>query len=151
MAGWLLSHHHLVLGIATGMFILTVSILEASGRLQFTFMPKIEGDEVVAVIEFPYGNPVEDSRNAVERFKKTALSTLKDLPNGENAYNGIYAEVGNQPAGRGPRAGSTKSGGHLAFVRVYLKALDEREFTSREFAQKWRQKAGEIAGAGAKQ
>ena len=146
MADWVLNHHHVVLGGATGLFILTVSIL-ASGRLQFNFMPKIEGDEVTAVIEFPYGNPVDDSRSAVERFKKTAIMTLKDFPKGEQSFKGIYAEVGKQPAGRGPHGGATKTGGHLAFVRVYLNALGEREFSSKQFAQAWRKKVGEIAGA----
>jgi len=135
------------IGVAMATLIGTLGVV-AGGRLQFTFMPKIESDVVSASLRMPVGTPVADTRAIEERLQRVANDILHELAGDQDVTRGTFVELGSTTSlGGGPVGGGTRVGGHLASVVVYLVPMDERPFSSREFAQRWRERAGEIAGA----
>ncbi|MCU0693149.1 MAG: efflux RND transporter permease subunit, partial [Polyangiaceae bacterium] len=115
------------------------------GRINFTFMPKIEGDLVVARFELPFGTPVEQSRKVKARMAEAARQIL-DESGGEAALSrGIFAEIGSNLAGR--RSGGGISAGHQGQVTVFMVPSDQRKLRAMDFARMWRERVGEVVGA----
>jgi len=135
------------IALALATFIGTVGVI-AGGRLKFTFMPKIESDVVSASLRMPVGTPLAETREVEERLQHEAQAVLTELSHGRNATRGVFVELGSASSlGGGPRGGGSSIGGHLANVVVYLVPMDQRDFSSREFARRWRARIGEVAGA----
>lgn len=132
------------LTLALGLALLMVAgALVTSGRISFTFMPDIEGDIVTASLEFPFGTPSSRTREAIERLVSAAQAVDEEL---DGQSRGVFAQLG-QLGGEDPTgAGSTEAGSHLAYVQVALAAAGEREFDSGTFANRWRERVGEIPG-----
>lgn len=130
------------LGLAT--LILTFGML-GGGRLKFTFFPKVEGDVVTATLQLPFGSPIEDTRAVVERIQAGGIEALEEL-GGDELSRGMYADIG---AGAASGMGASVGGGagsHLANVQIFLVPAKDREVTTAQFANLWRQKVGEIPG-----
>jgi multidrug efflux pump subunit AcrB len=139
-----LRYRYLVVAICLSMFILTVGYVR-SGRIPFTFFPKVEGDMVRVSAVLPYGAPLEASRAVSERLRISAEAIL-DGYGGSAVADGIQTTLGVSSTGFGPFAGTSQSGSHLVGVTVFLKPLDERGFSGKEFTQRWRQRVAEIPG-----
>ncbi|MBX3248981.1 MAG: efflux RND transporter permease subunit [Myxococcales bacterium] len=121
--------------------------LPASGRLQFSFMPKVEGDTIMANLRMPVGTPVAETERLEARMVSAAREILAES-GGDEILRGLYSQVGaSMGAGGGPVAGSGSDGAHLASAMVYLVQMDQREITAAQFAERWRERIGEIAGA----
>ncbi|MEE8410735.1 MAG: efflux RND transporter permease subunit [Myxococcota bacterium] len=138
---------YISVGVCAAILILTFGFV-ASGRIEVTFMPKIDSDRVVATVEMPFGTAVDNTREVSKRLMRTASETL-ERTGGEDAISrGIFAQIGGTTGGFSSHSGSgSKSGGHVAQVTVYLVPSDQREISGRGFSQAWRQAVGEIAGA----
>ena len=118
----------------------------ASGRIEFRFMPKVEGDQSMASIELAYGVPVEDTARVTKHILSCAQKILDEY--GEGHSRGILAQVGVPPMQGGPgrAAGVDQDGSHLASIMVYFVPIDKRPFTAVEFTNKWRKCVGAIPG-----
>ena len=122
--------------------------LVAGGRLPFTFMPKIDGDVVIADLRMPFGTPVDESRRYAEFFYREAVAVSKELGGGKGLHRGILAKVGTTGSlSSGPLGDINDSGSHLMSVMVYLVGSDRRTVSSSTFAKRWRERVGEIPGA----
>ena len=123
--------------------------LVAGGRLNFTFMPKVDSDVVVAGLEMPFGTSVSDTRGVGKRILTAAEQVMAELGGGAVVSRGIFSQVGDSGSmAGGPSAAVKAAGGsHLAEVAVFLVPLGERKFSSTEFARRWREKIGDVAGA----
>jgi len=121
----------------------------AGGRVNFTFMPKVDSDVVVAGLEMPYGTAVSDTRVVGQRLAATAQQILEEMGQGKSVSRGVFSQVGDQGSMRGGPSAAVKSAGgsHLAEVAVFLVPLKDRSFTSTEFARRWRERVGEVPGA----
>jgi len=131
--------------VCLGMLFLTLA-LYVSGIIKFRFMPYMESDVIVAYLKMPYGTPVEETSRYKNLLVEQANQTINEYDSrrdeGNSILRNIFAIVG------GTVTGSTNvSGGHLSEVVVYLKASDERKISSKEFADQWREKTGEVPGA----
>ncbi|MCA9596518.1 MAG: efflux RND transporter permease subunit, partial [Myxococcales bacterium] len=123
--------------------------LVAGGRINFTFMPKVESDVIVGSLEMPYGTAVSETQAVADRMVKTAQQILAEKGGEHTVGRGIFSQVGDSGSMRGGPSASVKTagGGHLAEVAVFLVPLKDRSFGSTEFARLWRERLGEIPGA----
>ncbi len=140
-------YRYATLGLAGALFFAAVGLI-AGGRIDFTFMPKIESDRVTASLLMPYGTPVQETMKVQRHMVEAARQILDELGHGEEVDLGMYTTVG-APVHRGGLTGGSVGlrGGHQATVQVRLVPLGERTFTAREFTKRWRQAVGHPAGA----
>lgn len=121
--------------------------LAAGGRIQFSFMPRIESDLPAARLRMPVGTAIEETEALHQRLRDAAQATIDEF-GGNSVVRGVFSEVGSRTSvGGGPRNGGSSTGSHLTSVIVYLVQSDQREFTTAEFVRRWEQHIGEIAGA----
>jgi len=138
-------YRYLTLAIAFSILIGAFGIV-AGGRIKFTFMPKVEGEVVTANIQMPFGTPVEDTEKVALNVLAQARNILEKEGGELKLSRGIYADLGANRAGGGSSGGSSVSGGHLAYVQVFLVPADDREVTTSVFANEWRAAVGEVPG-----
>ncbi len=138
---------YLTVAAAIASLLLTLGLI-VGGRVEFTFMPKIEGDLVLATLELPYGAPVAETQKLVDRLTRSAQEILEESGGQREVSLGIFAQVGqNGSLAGGDRArGLGPSGSHLAEVIVSLVPVSERSFSAKRFASQWRERVGEQAG-----
>ncbi len=121
--------------------------LPAGGRMNFTFLPKIEGDVISAQLRMPVGTPVEETRAIEERMVSAAQALLAEN-GGEEILRGMYSQVGIASGfGGGPMGAAESQGSHVASVQTFLVQSDQRDIETADFAEQWRERIGEIAGA----
>ncbi len=143
---WVVRRRYLTLAIGVGILIGSVGLV-AGGRVKFTFMPNIESDVVVASIELPVGTSPRRTERVMHRLEASLREALQELGEGRADAQGILSELGRAGGvGRGPHAGVSQQGGHLARVMVYLVEADRRPFTASALAERWRERFGDVAG-----
>ncbi len=121
--------------------------LPASGRLQFTFLPKVEGDTITANLRMPVGTPAAVTTELEARIVDAAQAVISEH-GGDEILRGLYSQIGSSMGGSsGPMNSATSAGAHLSGAMVYLVSMDRREITTAEFAERWRERIGEIPGA----
>jgi multidrug efflux pump subunit AcrB len=148
------SQYGVVIAAGIALLLLTAGIL--GGRyLAFSFLPRIEGDNVIAQIEMPLGTPIERTRdvaNYIEAVGRGVADSL-GLRLGDDSpplVESVYVSVGQYPsAERGPGAGALPTFIESNKAEVNFRLLDaERRgnVTSLEFEQAWRAAVGDLPG-----
>ncbi|MDF1562357.1 MAG: efflux RND transporter permease subunit [Deltaproteobacteria bacterium] len=119
----------------------------SGGRIHFVFMPRIESDLAVAMVELPIGTSTADTKVLQRRLESSLHEALDEL-DGNGAVEGIFSQSGAATmSNRGGPAGSrSSSGGHIAEVAVSLVPIDERDFGTEKLNRLWRKKLGELPG-----
>ena len=141
-----LRYRYVTLAIAFAFLMMTFGIIRG-GFIKFNFMPKVEGDQIIASVQMPFGTPVDETREVSKRLIREAQEVVEET-GGAEIQKGILAEVGTSGIlDRGPGPGQSNSGSHLTQVVVSLVSAGERKVTAKEFTNRWRQQVGEIAGA----
>ena len=150
----LLKHRYLTLITSVGFLIITIGVI-AGGVIKFTFLPKIESDRISASLELPYGANVEQTNSLVERLNNEAKAIIAEYDEasankanpGQTVSRGVFAVSGGRGGGFGsPRGSRTSSGSHLGQVTVLLVPSGERNFTAKQFTDKWRERVGQLPG-----
>lgn len=120
----------------------------AGGIVRLVFFPKIEGDQVVATIELPFGSSLEQTRAVMEQLIDNAHAVADSLASVENGnvVRGIYAEAGGVRAEGGPVDLEGAGQPHRGFVTVSLVPAGERTVSAQTFSTTWRRVTGEIPG-----
>jgi multidrug efflux pump subunit AcrB len=135
--------------VALGLALLLGAVgLWVGDRIDFTFLPKIQDEEVTATLELPVGTPTERTAEAMQRMQEAARAAAADTTDGEDLIDGVFAQLG-APAVEAERLLQSvqQGGGHVASVMIDLGPASERETTSRQFVERWREELGEVAGA----
>ncbi len=135
--------------IASGISALLVGVgLVAGGRMEFNFMPKVQGNVVLVDVELPFGAPVSDTEEVSAQIVAAAEEVLDAFGGRSEVSRGVFAQIGNTGffGGADDPADLARRGSHKAEVAVYLAPLGPREFSSKEFAHRWRERVGEIPG-----
>lgn len=139
--GW----RYATLAIAFGLLLVSLGLV-ASGRIDVSFIPKIEAERITAAVSMPYGTPVEETRK-VERHLLAGARAVLEENGGDAILRGIYSQVGAPPAAEGMVAiGSGVTGAHLTNVSIYLVPIDQRQITAEEFATRWHRRVRDIPG-----
>jgi multidrug efflux pump subunit AcrB len=148
------AHYGLVIAAAVSILLLSAGLL-AGRYIGFSFLPRIEGDMVVAQIEMPAGTPSSRTQEVTARLERVgrevAAAFEADLPDDHPPLiEAVYASVGRYPS----QEGGPGIGGLPQFIRsnigeVTFRLLDPelRDTPSAEFERAWRERTGEIAGA----
>ena len=123
----------------------TEIVVVASGKLPFTFLPKIDADFVLVNARLPLGTPVERTAAVQDRLLNSMAVTI-DETGGTSVVESVYVVLGSQVGGFGPVARAQQSGGHLLGIQLELAPEDARSISAGEFARQWRENAGDIAG-----
>jgi multidrug efflux pump subunit AcrB len=144
-ARFAINWRYVTLAIALGTALVTFGYA-GSGRLKFTFLPQVEGDTVTVGVRLPFGAPIENTQAIQARILQAGKEVLEEYGGEAGLSRGLYSEVGYaRPTGgagmTGPMVGS-----HITQVALFLVPVDKRSFTSAEFAKKWREKLGDVAG-----
>jgi len=144
-----LSHRYTSFAIGIAALILAVGLVRG-GVVAFTFMPKVEGDVIIATLQMQRGTPVEQTRRNVERIVAAGREAVagydRELPAGESVLRNIYALSGATFGQGGPMGASGDSGSHLANVAMFLTDAEERDVTTGKIAATWRTLVGDLPG-----
>lgn len=138
--------------IAVGVAILIFTAGVVAGRVPFTFMPKVEGDLITAQLKMPVGTPIAATERITEHISAAARTVLSEteraMEEPKPISRGLYQDVGAsstlEPGFDGVFA---REGTERSTVMIYLVGSDEREVTTQQFVELWRQAIGEIPGA----
>ncbi|MFC5051772.1 efflux RND transporter permease subunit [Rubritalea spongiae] len=122
--------------------------LVGSGRVPFTFIPKVEGDVISAKLVMPAGVNFETTDRAIERIEAAAMRVGEQLVGnqGQSVVKHYLASSGTQPfqAGFTPNSGQVNS--HLGEVTLELIPAVDREWSGDEVISAWRKEIGVIPG-----
>ncbi len=137
--------------IAAGVALLIGTMGYVAGRIPFTFLPKVEGDLITAHLKMPVGTPVSETERIADGIAAAAQSIVDEedatLESGTIA-RGLYEEIGAiSSLEANPEGAIANEGSHMATVMMYLIDAGERELTTQQFVQRWRDEIGEIPGA----
>jgi multidrug efflux pump subunit AcrB len=137
-------------------FLLVSASLVAGGFLKFSFMPKVDADNMAALLTMPQGTPVEQTEAVLDRISASAVLLAQEYDEGDiegspSIVTHISATVGQHPTGGGHGPMASQSGlensSHLGEVNVELLGSEERTIPSSELLSRWREIVGEVPGA----
>jgi multidrug efflux pump subunit AcrB len=100
-----------------------------SGRVDSSFVPKIESTRIDAEVEFPTGAPLKDKIAIINYIEAAGVKAIESLK-GQDDYKFRMQDIG-------------ASSGSSTFMIV---ADEQRNFTAKEFVDAWRIKIGEVPG-----
>ncbi|MGB5817581.1 MAG: efflux RND transporter permease subunit [Thermoanaerobaculia bacterium] len=144
---------YLTLAAMLALLIITFGVVRG-GWIKFNFMPVIEADNSASYLTMPQGTPAMVTARMVRQIETAALELAAEL---EQEYGGqpirhVMTTIGDQPfrTAAGPAAlnvGADFSATHLGEVNLELAPAEERDLTSTEVADRWREKVGAIPDA----
>jgi multidrug efflux pump subunit AcrB len=150
-----LEWRYLTVTAAVAMLFLILGLV-GGGFIKFTFMPKIDADNMVAFLTMPQGTPASQTEAVLARMEVAAREVISeyDAKRGEDdpsLLRHISTTVGQQPTsgGHGPMRARGVGGddSHLGEVNVELLGSEDRDVGSVELLNRWRQLVGEVPGA----
>ncbi len=150
-APWLrvaVKNRFLTVSVCVALLLATFGLI-GGGRVKFTFLPKVDGDVVVADLRMPFGTPAAETRDILRDLLLKVEEVLQDEGGVDRYSRGIFSQLGDRGilvGGPGPRMLGVE-GAHVGEVAVFLVPSEERPFSSRDLSLKWRQRIGEIPGA----
>jgi multidrug efflux pump subunit AcrB len=144
---------YLTLAGMLALLIITFGVVRG-GWIKFNFMPVVEADNSASYLTMPQGTPAAVTARMVEHIESAALELAAELEQeqGGQPIRRVMATIGDQPfrTAAGPAAlnvGADFSATHLGEVNLELAPAEERDTTSTEVADRWREKVGAIPDA----
>ena len=113
-------------------FILFASIMFSwaySGRIDASFVPKIESTRIDAEVEFPSGSSLQDKVRILTHIEKSGIKAINSV-GGKNSYDYRTFDI-------------SAMSGSSTFMIV---PDNERQFTARKFVDAWRNEIGAMPG-----
>jgi len=147
-----LAWRYTTVAIAVALLALTFGVV-AGGFVKFSFLPKIDADNMVAYLTMPQGTPVEQTEAVLARIEAGAHQVAAEYESNSDdvLIQHISATVGQQPSfgAHGPNASFSTGGdsAHLGEVNVELLGSENRIVASAELVSRWREVVGEVPGA----
>jgi len=140
-----LTWRYVTLSIAAVVLLIFIGMVR-SGRIEFSFMPKIEAEKITLSVELPFGINVEETKKVEQRILKAAREVV-DENGGEKILRGMYSQIGVPAISTSMvNAGSGLTGGHLTNVSVYLVPIDQRQINAETFVKLWSKKLKGLDG-----
>ncbi len=122
---------YLVAALAVAVLITSYSYWD-SGRINFSFRPKIQTDSIDAEIELPYGVSMEEVKRVVRLVEEGGMKVV-EKNGGKEVLVGMRTDIG-------------RHGSNTAEVSITLVPLDQRTISTKKFSTQWRKEVGEVAG-----
>ncbi len=145
-----LSHRAIVVAVAIASLLLMIGFV-GGGHIRFTFMPKIDADNMLCVVDMPAGTTLAETQAAIDQAMG-GLAELKAERDDPELFIHEYVTIGSQPrssASHGPPVGGDVAylGAHKAEINVELQAGEKRVVGSNELVARWRELTGPVPGA----
>jgi multidrug efflux pump subunit AcrB len=131
----------------TAVLVVTLALV-ASGWIPFRFMPKVEGDIVIARVELAQGVPFEETERVVRRIEAAAL-VLNDRYrslDGRPVIRHVLASAGTQPFITGFNPLGPPTATHLGEITLELVPAATRDVTGELLVSAWREILGPVPG-----
>jgi multidrug efflux pump subunit AcrB len=103
-----------------------------SGRIDFSFRPRIQTDRIDAEVTLPYGAPIEDVRYIAQLIEEGGMRAV-EKSGGKKILDGVMTDIG-------------RRGANTSEITFLLVPQNERAISTREFSVLWRKEVGDIAG-----
>ncbi len=128
-----LNHRYITMSMSFSILIVALSYA-LSGKMGFSFMPKVEANYSRATLVMPFGTPAEKTAKYAERLLQSARKTAAQSGS-DKLVTGTLIEVGYR-------------GSHNAKIKVFLAAPEIRKeiMSNEEFTRRWRKNTGSIPG-----
>jgi multidrug efflux pump subunit AcrB len=140
-----LARRRLTMAVGFSMLFVSLGVIRG-GHIDFTFLPRIEGDLVNVSVRLPVGAPIKDTEAVRDRVVSAGWSAVETLPGGRDMARGIYAQLGVERTRGGPVQARAAEGSHIVDITMQLVPLDLRSVTASEVTRAWREAVGEIPG-----
>ena len=133
---------------AVALLVVTVATVR-SGLVPYIVLPRIDSNFCEVIIAFPDGTPEETTIKATERLQAAVWKINQDaIDEGLAGDTEGVVTVVHEAVGYGANTdGDVSTGSHVGSLSVQLSEVGTRDLTSQEFVQRWRQAAGQFAGA----
>lgn len=133
---------YITLASFVGAFIVFGAVV-AAGWLHVLFFPKVEGDIAAVSFSFPEGTPLEKTEALMQRLEHAATDLQSELRKSEGAEQiiNMISVTGLQPMAR-----TGKQGNHIGEVELELAPSEDRDLSSSQIVDMWRNKVGKVDG-----
>ncbi len=131
----------------TAVLLITLALV-ASGWIPFRFMPKVEGDIIIARVELAQGVPFDETERIVRRIEAAALA-LNDrfrARDGGPIIRHVLASAGTQPFITGFNPLGPPTATHLGEITLELVPAATRDVTGELLVSAWRETLGPVPG-----
>ncbi|MBU1260624.1 MAG: efflux RND transporter permease subunit, partial [Planctomycetes bacterium] len=144
---------YVTLSIGIAIFVLTIGFI-AGGYIRFSFIGRVEADNIVATLTMPVGTPVRQTEEVIRKLEAAAEQVRREFDakhrGDTSVIKHISATVGVHPSASrdGPvQTGVGDSGqGHLGEINVELISGEERKVSSVDMKNRWREIVGDLPG-----
>lgn len=148
-----LSYRYVFMAFAVVTLVMTGTLVK-EGIIKFTFMPNIEGDNVVVQLRMPKGSSIETTLDVIKRVENAAIEAEKEMFKRKPALKKegvivhLFSVIGEFPSAKaGPGAQITRFfDPSIGEINVEVLSSELRTFRPKEFLDLWREKCGTIAG-----
>ena len=156
---------HPLIPFALGFTVVSLAVgMVRSGVVPFEFFPSLDGKTIIGQVIYPDGTPASITADAARRMEQAIRRISEEVaeretkegknrtpePLDRTAPRGpvklTFLRVGSADAGN-QGAGDRISGSHVAQVQAEIHDATERNITSDQLIQLWREEAGVFPGA----
>jgi multidrug efflux pump subunit AcrB len=139
----ILSQRYLTVSIFLGLAMILLSLV-ASGRMGFTFFPRVESEVATATVVFPVGTPFEINETYTQKIAKAAYQLQEKYSNkdsGNKVIKAVYSVAGHPSWEGTPRP-------HVGKVRFEVLPPELRKpyVSVSQLTKEWRNLIGIIPG-----
>lgn len=139
-----LKGRYVVAGLAVALFAISAGVT-ASGLVPFSPFPRLEGNEVTAAAQLPFGAPIEATEGVRAALEQGLTQAMDELGVPE-AVVGVFSAVGRGPIAGGPVTTPTAGGSHLVTVELELVGSESRSVTAEQIAKAWERNTPPLPG-----
>ena len=152
---WALNWRYLTVSLAVAILFGILGLV-GGGFVKFSFMPRVDADNMVALLTMPQGTPADQTEAILSKIVDSAQRVGEEFDSkggtdGPSLIQHVSATVGEQPSAsrRGPMTQRTAGGdaSHLGEVNVELIGSEHRNVSSSRLVNRWRELVGEVPGA----
>ena len=143
---WSLRNKRIVCSTMVGVFLVAIGLI-LSGIAPVSMMPNMDGREVNATVAFPNGSPKQFSIAAVDELEAAFRRVDEQIQEetGKSVVKNIYRRIGEVGDNNMGPTGVT-NGSHVGSVEIQLVPASERQHTTRDLNELWRDQLPKIAG-----
>ncbi len=137
------------LTVASGMALLLVTLgIWMGGYIKFTFLQKVESDNMNVTLTMPAGTPISRTQAVVDRIEQAARDVVaRQERNRPEAGPPLMEYISATMGAHFGSGGGNNVGSHLAQVRVQLIEGEKREIGTMALTRLWRKAVGRIPDA----
>lgn len=141
----IIRYRYETMAIAIAMLMVAFGIVRG-GHIRFSFLPKIDADQITAQATLPFGVPMSEARRVNTLLTQAAARAI-EKGGGSSIAAGTYSQIGGALINsvHGPKFAGA-GGAHIVAAQVALVSSEEREIGASMFARLWREEIGEVVG-----